>query len=60
MHLSGALIFVTVTQRTPVDPLALVAGGAYACHPTGLYIFAFCKSHFPGDLASNQLEPRCD
>jgi len=33
IHLFGALVFVTATQGTSPDPLALVASGAYACGP---------------------------
>ena len=37
-------IFVIAAQGVPPDGLALGASGAYACGPTGLYIFAFFKS----------------
>lgn len=34
-------VFTIATQGIPPDYQALVASGAYACSPTGLYIFAY-------------------
>ena len=44
LHISGALIFTTVSKETLPFHLALVAGRAYACVLTGLHIFAYFES----------------
>lgn len=46
--LSDIWISVTATQRTPLDPLTLMACGTYPCSLTGLYIFVHFKNWVSG------------